>query len=43
MPTSREQLERDESAERAAGDAPEPNAPVTNEMPGDVPQADLEG
>lgn len=37
MPVSREQLERDEAAERTEGDVPEP-APETTELPGDEPE-----
>lgn len=43
MPTSHEQLERDEAAERADGDVAERGSPVTTELPGDEPQADPEG
>lgn len=39
MPTSREQLERDEAAERADGDVAEPG-PETTELPGDEPAQD---
>lgn len=40
MPTSHDQLERDEAAEHAQTDEPEPNAPVTTELPGDHPASE---